>query len=221
MLPLFSVSDLSGLEKASRIPANEQGGWGIATIKAPHWNSACLSQQVNLQKQSLAEVVFHMGQFGCFDPEIQKPLLTLSLGKGDPTQELRVLFLQRTWRAGLLLLADECTQKERLATDFFLNISPIILLGHKFTAAIAPKRTPRAQFTLTSGTVPNARDSVNKTFPAWKGFKVYLGRQTFQQLIPTNARQYHEWCRGDTDKKNLVLGRGRLHRGGDTSVTFY
>lgn len=95
-------------------------------------------------------------------------------------------------------MADECTQEERLAADFFLNVSPIIHLGHKFTAAIAPKGTPRAQFTRT---VPNARDSVNKTVPARKGFKDYLGRQTFQQLIPTTERQYHAWCRGDTDKK--------------------
>lgn len=35
LLPLFSVSDLSELEKASGIGANEQGGWGMATVEAP------------------------------------------------------------------------------------------------------------------------------------------------------------------------------------------
>lgn len=128
LLPLFSVSDLPGLEKASSPEASEQGGRRTATVKAPAATWLKLSQPPHLQGQSLAGLVFHTGQrWHVSAQKYKKPPLTPSWGKGDPTHEPGRPSCKGLWglnRACLFPSRLSTQQEKILDAHFFLSSSP-------------------------------------------------------------------------------------------------
>lgn len=87
LLPLFSVSDLPGLEQASSPEASEQGGRGLPPLR----RQLSPARVVSAPKPSSAKpgwgCLSHRATLALGGPEIQKPPFTPSWGKGDPTQE--------------------------------------------------------------------------------------------------------------------------------------